>query len=156
MNMRTLPVLPEMPEMRCDAGCPECCWEVVPVSEAEMVRVVLYANEHGIEPQEDTVMCPWYQKGRCAVHEARPIVCRVFGHTDDAQMQCDRGYNANVSPEVKKELHQAMRDKGSATRFLNEVQSTNGWQRRVAPNVWDHVQKERQKAGLSPFRILNQ
>jgi Fe-S-cluster containining protein len=137
--------------MQCDEGCRECCSECVPVSDAEMARVLFYANEHDLVPSEDPAMCPWYQGGRCSVYEARPIVCRIFGHTDDAAMQCDRGYNANVTPERKKELLRAMQDKGAPVRFLHEIQKTTDWQARVAVSVWEHVQKERQKAGLAPL-----
>lgn len=184
-----LPVLPELPPMRCDPDCDECCSEVVPVSEAEMVRVVCYANEHDVQPQENVGFCPWFQpvrlpheyldtdewgvspvspelaqalsgagiEGRkrgCAVHPARPVVCRVFGHTTDDEMQCYRGYNANVNAQTRQEVIRAMTTKGPATRFLNEVQASADWQDGVDPRVWEHVEKCRKQEGL-PSLSLN-
>lgn len=148
-----LPVLPDMPAMRCDEGCTECCSEMFGVSEAEMVRVVVFANRYGVAPQDDPNMCPWYQRGRCAVHEARPIVCRVFGHVDDPQMACPRGYNANVDSQDRARTHLAMSEasKGPATRFLAEVQSTDQWKDRVYPDQWAHVQQARLREGLPPL-----
>jgi putative zinc- or iron-chelating protein len=144
--MRTLPVLPELPPMRCDADCRGCCSEAVPVTEPELVRVVLYANERGIEPQEsDPRMCPWYQGGRCAVHEVRPLICHAFGH--HPALDCERGYNANVSDVAP--LEAALRELGPPTRFLHEVRRTGTAE--VCEAVWDRVQANRQRAGLPPL-----
>jgi len=95
---RSLPVLPPM---RCDDGCGECCGPV-PASPQEYETVVAYARERGIQPLNQGLTCPWYQGGRCAVHEVRPTLCRLFGHVP--QMQCSRGHNRNVSREVAREL----------------------------------------------------
>jgi Fe-S-cluster containining protein len=148
--MTRLPVLPSFPEMRCDAHCELCCSECVPVSESELVRVVLYANEHEIEPGQDPSVCPWYDRaaGRCSVYEARPIVCRAFGHLPDAAMQCDRGYNVDVDAAGRAEVIRAMSAAGRPVRFLHEVQASSQWQARVAPVVWEGVQEERRRAGL--------
>jgi Fe-S-cluster containining protein len=146
----TLPVLPPMPEMRCDAHCEICCSECVPVSELEMAAVVLYANEHDIAPGQDPKLCPWYSRedGRCSVYEARPLVCRAFGHGNEKWLTCDRGYNANVPDEMMPELRQRLAAAGPRTRFLHEVQDTDEWQKHVEPKVWGYVQYRRHKAGL--------
>lgn len=147
--MPSLPIYPELPEMRCDAGCRECCSEAVPVTEDELVAVVLYANERDIVPQErEPQMCPWYdtQAGRCAVHPVRPLVCHAFGHLDS--LECARGYNANTSdPEL---LVRQLRALGPRTRFLHEVRKTGAVA--VCEEAWMDVQMNRQRAGLPPLR----
>jgi Fe-S-cluster containining protein len=85
------------PPMRCDEGCDECCG-VVAASKAEFDAVVAFAAARGITPVKQGSMCPWFQGGRCAVYEARPIVCRLFGHTPTGE--CPRGYNANMTMQA--------------------------------------------------------
>lgn len=146
--MRALPLYPELPEMRCDAHCRECCSEAVPVTEEELVRVVLYANERDIAPQErEPQMCPWYdtEAGRCAVWPVRPLMCHAFGHIPE--LECAKGYNANV-PDAA-ELLDELRALGPRTRFLHEVRRTGTVA--VSEDVWMHVQINRQRAGLPPL-----
>lgn len=135
--------------MRCDADCRGCCSEAVPVSELELAQVLLYANEHGLEPQEaDEQMCPWYQQGRCAVHEVRPAGCHAFGH--HPALACERGYNANASELELEALRDAYRAAGPQVRFLHEVRRTGSVA--VDESVWKMVQRNRARAGLPPLR----
>jgi Fe-S-cluster containining protein len=149
---RTLPVLPELPAMRCDDGCGQCCAEVFPVSEAELERVVLYANEHGLEPRREAGVCLWYQEGRCAVYEARPMVCRVFGHLGPPFQQCPRGYNTNVEGDELREVRRVMAEKGAPVRYMQEVlEDDESWKDFVDQRIWDNVNAERARAGLTEF-----
>jgi hypothetical protein len=144
--MRTLPVLPELPPMRCDAGCKLCCSEAVPVTEDELVRVVLFANEHDVDPKQgEPGMCPWYQGGRCSVYEARPLICQAFGH--HPALRCELGYNAE--PLELEPLEAALRELGPPTRFLHEVCTSGSVE--VCELVWDSVQANRKRAGLPPL-----
>lgn len=104
--------------MRCDVGCGECCG-IVPANETEYRAVVDYAAAHGITPIAQGMKCPWYQRGRCAVHEVRPTICRLFGHTAD--MPCPRGYNVNVSAADEEALMRHARGDGRAVRLLHDV-----------------------------------
>jgi len=81
--------LPVLQRMRCDDDCGECCG-IVPVTLQELEAVDRYRATNGIEAQRNGVTCPFFQGGRCAVYEARPSVCRLFGHTP--KMRCPRGY----------------------------------------------------------------
>lgn len=109
-----------LPKMRCDDGCGDCCGPII-VSQFEYVHVVSYAKTHGIEPKDNGILrCPWFQDGRCAVHAARPAVCRIFGHVED--MQCSRGYNTNTSSEVAEQVYGPyVRMTEKHSRFLHEV-----------------------------------
>lgn len=90
-----------LPKMRCDDNCGECC-SVVACSKPEYDRVIEYARANGIEPLKQGVSCPWYQGGQCAVHPARPAVCRLYGHTES--MECPRGYNVNIPLTVERRI----------------------------------------------------
>jgi Fe-S-cluster containining protein len=95
----------------------------VPASREEYAGVLHLAKVKGVTPVLQGISCPFYQKGRCQVHEARPTMCRVFGHVKE--MPCIKGYNVNVKPEIVAEmigqsgaygnavlLHQALVDMG--------------------------------------------
>lgn len=69
--------------------------------------MVTYARERGIRPIDQGLTCPWFQGGRCAVHPVRPMLCRLFGHVPQPQMQCSRGHNRNVSREDARALMMA-------------------------------------------------
>jgi hypothetical protein len=85
-----------LPQMRCDRDCGQCC-KVVIVTTAELNRAKQYAESCGIKPKRQGGRCPWYQKGQCAVHSVRPLICQLYGHLDVPEMICPRGYNVNLS-----------------------------------------------------------
>lgn len=87
--------------MTCIDGCGDCCG-VVPASGVEYDRVMAYAAEYGIEPVLQGVTCPWFQDGGCAVYEARPTACRLYGHCEG--MTCPHGRNVNVSLTVERRM----------------------------------------------------
>jgi Putative zinc- or iron-chelating domain len=93
--------LPVLPPMRCDDGCGACCTLVV-ATRAEYAAVVALARQKGLTPRSDGLACPFYQEGRCSVYEARPAICRMFGHTE--RLVCERGYNVNVPQAVENRI----------------------------------------------------
>lgn len=118
-----------LPSMRCDDGCGECCGPVV-CSQPEYDAVLAYAAEHGVEPVDQGVTCPWFQGGRCAVHEARPTTCRLYGHVDG--MRCPRGYNANVTLTVERRLVRTCATRSAAPRrgfFTRRSSPSKPWRR---------------------------
>lgn len=159
---KKLPVLLDLPPMRCDEGCELCCSDVVAVSEAELERVVLYANEHGIVPQvKRPEMCVWYQAGRCAVYEVRPLMCQLYGHVDHPSLTCakDPSYNANVGELPPLEAQRQRAELGPPVRYLHEVLDAafeeagvspekSVWRARVQPHVWDGINQIRESSGL--------
>lgn len=158
---KRLPVLLDLPPMRCDQGCDLCCSDVVPVSEAELVRVLAYANERGIAPQTARPeMCVWFgaaEPGRCAVYEVRPLICQLYGHIDHPSLTCakDPSYNANVGSLPPPEVQAARAELGPTTRYLHEVldaalpdAEASVWRARVQPHVWDGINQIRESSGL--------
>jgi len=123
--MRKLPIFSPLPPMRCDDGCGKCCG-IAPASPDEYRAVVRYARANNITPKKQGLTCPFYQGGTCAVYPVRPVMCRVFGHSED--LPCPHGYNTNVDqaivdgmitaqgdPKEATMLHQALIDWGLAT-----------------------------------------
>lgn len=109
-----------LPPMKCDTGCGDCCGPVL-CKEHEFQAVNRLAFAKGIVPMRQGTTCPWYQDGQCQVYEARPFICRLFGHAP--RLTCSRGYNVNVAPSLEKRL---TRQYGKPTRFLHEV--LDNWQ----------------------------
>lgn len=68
--------------------------------EQEYQAVIEEANKHGVKPVSQGDRCPWFQAGQCQVYEARPFICRVFGHKEE--LKCNRGYNANAPGVVSR------------------------------------------------------
>lgn len=89
--------LPLLPPMKCDEGCGACCGPV-PCSKTEYNAVVALARKKGLTPIAQGMSCPFYQGGKCSVYEARPTMCRVFGHVPE--MTCCNGHNVNVNPVI--------------------------------------------------------
>jgi uncharacterized protein len=108
--------LPVLPSMRCDTGCGECCGPV-PVTAAELGAVRDFMKKHDVVPRDNgPLTCPFLQEGRCAIYGARPLICRIFGHSRD--LQCSRGYNVNVPERV---LEKAIRDNGRVVALLHSL-----------------------------------
>lgn len=105
-----------LPPMRCDVGCGKCCGPV-PLSETEYQRVRRFMAKHNVRARDNGILtCPLYQDGRCAVYQARPTMCRVFGHVP--KMSCPHGYNVNVDD---RHVLRMLRSMGHATRMLHDL-----------------------------------
>jgi hypothetical protein len=113
---KRLPVVADVfPPMRCDDGCGECCGPV-PVTQEELERVAKYVEKHNLPVLDQGLTCPFFQKGRCAVHEVRPFACQAFGHVEG--MSCIRGYNVNIPEDV---MHRRIIKNGEPATILHEL-----------------------------------
>ena len=80
--------------MKCDEGCGECCGPVF-VSQKEYREIKQYIRGHGIVLRKNSGLeCILYQNGKCQIYSVRPVLCRIFGHTE--RLNCSRGYNVNL------------------------------------------------------------
>jgi hypothetical protein len=83
-------VYAKVPQMECKTGCDICChrtfWTLI-----EDIRIRRHLAERGMEYRTESVWspyvkgqkrierCPYLEGGRCSIHDARPLVCRLFG-----------------------------------------------------------------------------
>jgi Fe-S-cluster containining protein len=116
--------LPILPSMKCDDGCGACCGPVT-CTPAEFDAVNAYAASHGVKPRRQGITCPFFQEGRCSVHEARPFICRFFGHSP--RLVCERGYNENISAKSERKITYAYQKELAkhGERWLHETVFTN-------------------------------
>ena len=78
----------KFPAMTECTGCGECCGPVY-ATEPEVRRIRRYVRDHGIEWHDrvNPLTCGFLREdNRCAIYEARPTACRMFGVI--AEMQC--------------------------------------------------------------------
>lgn len=113
-----LPLYPELPSMRCDSGCTECCGPAT-VSESEFAAIQHYIKTHQIKPVRQGITCPLYIDGRCSVYEVRPYICRMFGHS--YLMDCPRGYNVNLPRRQEHDLLQTYIDEQNPQILLHSL-----------------------------------
>jgi len=111
--------LPTLPVMNCDDNCGECCG-IAPCTDAEFNAIQKYAQQNNIQPVDQGLTCPWYQKGKCQVHPVRPAVCQLFGHTD--RMRCSRGHNVNITGVPLRRWNNRIKN---ANRYTH--QAITGW-----------------------------
>lgn len=79
------------------SGCGACCSDFLPLSDAEIKRIKVYAKAHGLKEQRHNFMvgydmtCPFRDDAnkKCLVYEVRPAICRQFvcNHTMEDIMQ---------------------------------------------------------------------
>ena len=105
-----------LPPMQCDKGCGDCC-TLAPCTEREYQQIVSYAREHGIEPKEQGLQCPFYQEGECKVYPVRPLICQAYGHLEG--LECTRGYNVNLIGGAARKMDDKLR-KNMPTRHTHE------------------------------------
>lgn len=70
--------------------CGSCCGRFLPVTRREIKQVRRYAKEHGIKPRRDDYDCPFFICGRCAVYEARPLICQCYRCDQHKRNEFDR------------------------------------------------------------------
>lgn len=107
--------LPLFPAMTCVPSCTECCG-LIPCTEAEYKKVAHVVRAKGIIPRAQGLTCPLAQEGKCTVYDARPNICRVFGHSE--RLVCPEGRNANGD---EKAIQQFVMKGGLPTRLLHEL-----------------------------------
>jgi Fe-S-cluster containining protein len=84
----------ELPAIECKGECAHSCKEIV-VSHLELRRIVkrrrvrMRAREMAPVIRIEGDPCPYLRHGRCTVYEARPMLCRLWGLTEE--MVCPHG-----------------------------------------------------------------
>jgi Fe-S-cluster containining protein len=76
----------KIPAFECIEGCTDCCGPV-PWSAYELKQ----AGLAGPPPDRADDVCVFSLAGRCDVHAARPLMCRLFGAVEDLRCPHGRG-----------------------------------------------------------------
>lgn len=66
--------------------CGKCCSDLLPLSDAEIVRIKAYIRKHGIKEQRHNFVvgydltCPFRDdvNKKCLIYNVRPAICREF------------------------------------------------------------------------------
>lgn len=66
--------------------CGQCCSNLLPLSEAEIIRIKAYIRKHGIKEQRHNFLvgvdltCPFRDEAnkKCLIYSVRPAICRQF------------------------------------------------------------------------------
>lgn len=86
----------------CKADCSGCCGPV-PMLEAERAAVKHMIQPHAageiydyaITPTKpDCMTCAYSTSTGCAIYNDRPLLCRLFGASDEPKMRCPYGARA--------------------------------------------------------------
>lgn len=85
----------KIPRFECIEGCTDCCGPV-PWSTYELQQARLSAPP----PDNADKTCDFAKGGRCAIHEHRPLMCRLFGTVDDLRCPHGRGPLKRLSTET--------------------------------------------------------
>lgn len=73
----------QIPAFECREGCTDCCG-IVPFTGLELSQAKDVRKATGIH-------CPYAVGGRCEIYENRPMICRLFGASEEKRLQCPHG-----------------------------------------------------------------
>ena len=76
----------QIPKFKCVPGCTDCCG-IVPFIELEWSPI---ADKRTMDV-EKTHTCPYAKSGKCDIYDQRPLMCRLFGASEDITLQCPKG-----------------------------------------------------------------
>lgn len=88
-----------IPSFDCKAGCHDCCGPV-PFTKKERDaaisrRPLVHFEEFGDRWMPSAALlsftCPFLEVDGCAIYSDRPMICRVFGASDDPKLTCPHG-----------------------------------------------------------------
>lgn len=125
---------------RCLKNCGKCCVAAVPISKDEAVEILKWLGEnthlHELQKQfkhADTQknMCPFLRPDKgCFVYEARPFVCRLFGHGNDERLP-ERV--RQVCPEGVEFTQLSIPDLPNVLDWWTETERAGGWMFQLRP-----------------------
>jgi Fe-S-cluster containining protein len=97
----------ELPDVPCTGQCFNSC-SFIGMSEAEHQHI---KNETGVAIEMQQAPCPALDfAGRCSIHPLRPLICRLFGASEE--LRCEYGCQPErwLTPEETSELVQRAQD----------------------------------------------
>ena len=94
MNLNML----NIPEHKNCTNCGKCCG-IIPATNKEVETIRKYIAENDIKPiKGDMATCPFRDevKKKCLIYPVRPLICRLFGVTNEGVMRCPNGNSAEI------------------------------------------------------------
>lgn len=104
----------KIPESNCHKGCIECCGPV-PWVFWEKKKIQSLVDVAELDPQKsvfskDGISCPYcVQDIGCLVYEERPILCRIFGISEDVRIKCPKSKTITAFLSIN-QTHQIMNE----------------------------------------------
>lgn len=107
----------KIPKMECIPGCSDCCGPVYGSREERKRAPLLATYEHKVEfmaehhfhGADGCLTCPYVTPSGCGIYDDRPLICRVYGATEDPKLQCPHGRRP-AKPLSVAELNQIWRE----------------------------------------------
>jgi uncharacterized protein len=78
-----------IPTFDCIPGCHDCCGPVYG-SREEIKKAPLLETWKGVS-LEGCLSCPYVTSLGCGIYNDRPLICRIYGATEDPRLQCPHG-----------------------------------------------------------------
>lgn len=76
-----------VPEVHCKGLCTDACG-IIAMQGFEAHRIVQQTGEWPSFDGE-TALCSFLKEGRCSIYDIRPLICRIWGATN--QLRCPHG-----------------------------------------------------------------
>ncbi len=77
----------KIPDFKCKPSCHECCgW--IPLVFWERKQMESSTGERKISKN---LLCPYVENGGCSAHKEKPILCRIYGASEEKKMLCPYG-----------------------------------------------------------------
>ncbi|SHK14600.1 hypothetical protein SAMN05216369_0665 [Marinobacter antarcticus] len=92
-----------IPSFECVPGCHDCCGPVTTSSE-EMSRLPVKTDAEHDAALED-LSCVHLGPNGCNVYAERPLICRLFGTTQNMPCPNDRRPEDMVDSEIERQVH---------------------------------------------------
>jgi uncharacterized protein len=89
----------EIPTFECIPGCHDCCGPVTGSREelrrAPKLNNPKYAVKLILDDEviwdNGCLVCPYVTEAGCGIYEDRPMICRIYGASEEPALQCPHG-----------------------------------------------------------------
>lgn len=117
--------------------CGECCSDMLPMTQMEIIRIAKYIQKNKIKPQckirlfpeiVADMLCPFFDKTqrKCLVYEVRPDICRKFICSNSEQkIYNDKRNVYNKSGVIDISMHHTFVRDEKIKQFLEQLFSSN-------------------------------
>lgn len=109
----------KLPVMQCDSGCGRCCGPAL-CTKFEFHKIKEFIRDNDITPKRQGITCPLYIDGTCSVYAVRPMICKLFGHSE--KLVCCNGHNVNIHrDDERKMMRKYTETQGTPDVFIHSL-----------------------------------